>query len=205
MSSQVKCKLDLAHWIDEAKPVRIDLGCGHKKRSGHIGIDRLDMDCVDIVGDLDAALKQFPDNSVDSIYSKSVLEHVENLEEVMRQIMRVLKPGAEVYIFVPHWSSPYYYQDYTHIRFFGLYTFYQFSDEKNQHPARAVPCFYQDINIRIKSIKMVFKSNFRIIRPLRKLLTFLVNLSPWFQAIWEENGTYLVPCYGLEIVFTANK
>ena len=44
----------------------------------------------------------------------------------MREITRVLKKNGKANIFVPHFSNPYYYSDYTHKRFLGLYTFYYF-------------------------------------------------------------------------------
>ncbi|MBD3165475.1 methyltransferase domain-containing protein [bacterium] len=197
--------MDLEKTLQAGDRIRIDLGCGRKKRPGHIGIDQLDLPGVDIVGPLHEVLATFPDDSVDEVYSKSVFEHVVELEEVMRELMRVMKRGSKAWVYVPHWSSPYYYQDYTHVRFFGLYSFYQFADELHQHPCRSVPGFYQDIRIRVLKIRMERKSNFRLLRPFRKLMTHLINLSPLTQALYEENGTSLFPCYGMEVMFTPDK
>ena len=106
---------------------------------------------------------------------------------------------------MPHWSSPYYYQDYTHVRYFGLYTFYHFAGEAHQHPCRAVPCYYQDFAIRVLKIRMERKSAFALLRPFRKLGTLLINISPGMQAFYEENLACLFPCYGMEVTFTPDK
>ena len=50
---------------------------------------------VNILGD--AAALPFPDNSVDLILNQAVLEHVKDPKQVVNEIFRVLKPGAQVY------------------------------------------------------------------------------------------------------------
>jgi predicted SAM-dependent methyltransferase len=197
----IQQNINLQTILQSSKPIALDLGCGRKKRSDHIGIDVLPLPDVDLVGPLHEVLSLFPDNSVDTVYSKSVLEHVVEFEEVMRELMRVMKPGATAWMYVPHWSSPYYYQDYTHVRFFGLYTFYYFADQEHQHPARKVPSFYQDIRLEVIKVRLERKSNFRWLRPFAKLSNALINLSPGMQAFYEENLTGMFPCYGMEVTF----
>ena len=125
-------KIDLEQIINSQNPVVIELGCGKKKREGRITVDQIDLPNVDIVADIENGLPFLPDNSVDEIHCRSVLEHIENFENLMREITRVLKKNGKANIFVPHFSNPYYYSDYTHKRFFGLYTFYYFVEAKNQ-------------------------------------------------------------------------
>ena len=121
--------------LDEAlsnKPVILELGCGRDKRPGAIGVDRMNLPGVDIVADLEDGLDFIPDSSVDEIYARSFLEHVQNFEKLMSEIVRVLKKSGKVFAYVPHFSSPYYYSDPTHKRFFGLYSFYYFVDPRYQ-------------------------------------------------------------------------
>jgi SAM-dependent methyltransferase len=58
----------------------------------------------------------FRSNSFDFIFSKSVIEHVENIELMMKESNRVLKPGGTMVIMTPDWKShmKYYYDDFTH-------------------------------------------------------------------------------------------
>lgn len=143
-----------------------------------------------------------PDNSVDRIHSRSVLESIENFENLMREIVRVLKNNGTAHIFVPHFPNPYYYSDYTHKRFFGLYTFYYFVDSKHQL-RRKVPNFYTDIRINILSQRRVFTSPFWFRRRIKKLAGLLFNCHRSLQEFYEENLCYIFPCYGIEVVFSA--
>jgi len=54
----------------------------------------------------DATRLPFADNSMDCVYSFGVLHHIPEIEQVMREIHRVLKPGGTVMIALYHrWSA----------------------------------------------------------------------------------------------------
>lgn len=53
--------------------------------------DKLDYFCVDIVGDISEVLAKIPENSIMSIRSFHALEHLEKLDEIMRQLEAILK------------------------------------------------------------------------------------------------------------------
>jgi SAM-dependent methyltransferase len=197
-------KIDLAAVLASGQPVRIELGCGPRKKPGMIGVDGLDLPGVDIVADLDAGLGFLPDSSVDEIHSRSLLEHLDDLELLMREMVRVLKPGGFASHFVPHFSNPFFYSDYTHHRFFGYYTFFYFCDPEDQ-PARKVPSFYHDIRIRVRSTELVFDSPFRWRGKVKRAFGRVVNSRRWLQEFYEENLCYLISCYGIQVVFEAKK
>ena len=83
--------------IAQNERIVIELGCGPNKAAGAIGIDQFDVKNVDIVADIENGLPFLPDNSVDELFSRHVLEHIENLELLIKEIHRVLKAG---------WCSP---------------------------------------------------------------------------------------------------
>ena len=197
-------KIDLEQLINSPDPVIIELGCGKKKRQGVITVDRVDLSNVDIVADMEEGLAFLPDNSVDQIHCRSVLEHIENFENLMREIIRVLKKDGKANIFVPHFSNPYYFSDYTHKRFFGLYTFYYFVETKKQLK-RKVPNFYTDIRINILSLKLVFRSPFWFSRRLKKIFGVLINSHRCLMEFYEQHLCYIFPCHGIEVVFTPSK
>lgn len=194
-------KIDLQKIINGPDPVIVELGCGQKKKPGRIGIDKIDFPNVDIVADMENGLPFLPDKSVNQIHCRSVLEHLDNFENLMREIVRTLKNNGTAHIFVPHFSNPYYYSDYTHKRFFGLYTFYYFTDQNHQLK-RKVPNFYTDIRINIKSLRLVFTSPFWFARQIKKLMGLVFNCHPRLQEFYEAHLCWLFPCYGIEIVFT---
>jgi SAM-dependent methyltransferase len=192
-------KIDIHKLIKENKPVIIDIGCGPKKKEGHIGIDRVDMPQVDIVTDIESGLPFFPDQSVDEIHCRSVLEHINNFEPLLTEMIRVLKNEGKAYIFVPHFSNPYYYSDPTHIRPFGLYTFYYFADRKHQI-RRKVPNFYSPLRLQILSQRLIFRSKFGMLGFLKKTFERLVNCCTLFQEYYEENLVYKIPAHGIEFI-----
>ena len=196
-------KIDLDKALS-SKPVILELGCGRAKKPGAIGVDKIDLPGVDIVADIEEGLDFIPDNSIDEIYAFSCLEHIKNFEKLMSEIVRALREGGKITVYVPHFSSPYYYSDPTHIRYFGLYSFYYFVDHKYQLK-RKVPDYYFDTKIRIISQKLVFDSPFLFRKIIKRSLGSILNLSRYLQEFYEENICYIFPCYGIKVVFTKKK
>jgi SAM-dependent methyltransferase len=196
-------KTDPRSLIDRGEKVNLDLGCGRLKRPGWIGIDRVDLPEVDIVADLEDGLPFLADNSVDEINAHSFLEHIHNFETLMREMHRVLKPDGRLLVFVPHFSNPYYYSDYTHTRFFGLYSFDYFSSTSSLR--RRVPNHYSDIRFRVLSRKLVFDSPFGIRHAFKKLCQHIFNASTFTQELYEENLCYIFPCYAIEFVLAPDR
>lgn len=106
--------------------VGLDVGCGPKKRTGFIGVDRYPARGVDVVCDLEHGILPFADATFDVVYSNHALEHVRNLDKVLAEISRVMKKGAKLQIGVPYAGDLRAFQDPTHERFFTLKTFEYF-------------------------------------------------------------------------------
>lgn len=191
--------VDIHTLLQKNERVIINLGCGARKKEGQIGIDQADLPGVDIVADLEEGLKCFPAASVDQIHCRNVLEHIANLEPLLKEMLRVLKENGRAYISVPHFSNPYFYSDPTHIRFFGLYTFYYYVDPKHQL-RRKVPVHYSDLRLHILSQRYVFRSSFGLLGFLKKAVGRLINCSSLLQEYYEENLCRLMPACGIEIV-----
>lgn len=180
--------------------VILDVGCGPSKLIGSIGIDFLPYKGVDLVGDALIILREFPDNSVDYLYSKHFLEHVDDLSSLVSEFCRVLKKESEAKIIVPHFSNPYFYSDPTHKRHFGLYSFcyYSFCDHLFR---RKVPTYMCDLNFYLINVDLHFQTpKGNLVRSvLKKVAQVLVNRSSYNKEIYEELFCYLFPCY--EIVY----
>ncbi len=60
----------------------------------------------------------FEDNTADVVFSKSVIEHLHNPENFLRESCRVLKPGGRIIVMTPDWQSHRYvfYGDHTHVQ-----------------------------------------------------------------------------------------
>lgn len=187
--------------LSQEQSISLELGCGdNKKHKEAVAIDILDYDCVDLVGDVFEVLSMMPDDCVDNVWSSHFFEHVDNVEKLLNELSRVMKHDSTLEIIVPHFSNPFYYSDPTHKNFFGLYTLsYYIQDNYFQ---RKVPNYSEKINFEIKKTKLNFKSlPPRYIRHgIKKIFELVFNLSPWFQELYEEVFSPLIPCY--EINFT---
>ena len=176
--------------------IRINLGCGDQRLLGYnIGLDILRRAGTDVICDLNVSIP-LANASVEHVRAKSLLEHIEQLELLLAEVRRVLKPGGTFYVYVPHWSNPFYYSDYTHRRFFGLATFDYFTDCQDQI-YRKVPV-YTMLRFQTVSVRLIFESPFRWLRWLMKGFQWLVNHSVRSQTLYEYHLSSLVPCYAIE-------
>ncbi len=188
--------------LNDLPNVVLELGCGpNKKISGAIGIDAIDYDCVDIVGDALGILENFPCGSVDEIYSYHFFEHLPDISAFLEMIAIVLKPGGKMEIVVPHFSNPYFYSDPTHKSFFGLYTFCYFATCTLF--SRQIPTYNRDLKFVIENVYLVFKSSrpFYMRHGFKKLFGMLFNSCSFMKEFYEENLCYFFPCYEVRYKF----
>ena len=92
---------------------RINLGSGMFRKEGYINIDKDLSAKPDIVRDIERGLP-FDSDSVDEVRACHILEHVSDFIFVLKEIYRVCKNGATVFIEVPIGIS----DDPTHKTFF---------------------------------------------------------------------------------------
>lgn len=97
----------------DAGPV-LDVGCGRSKLPGAVGIDIAAIPGVDVVHDLNVLPWPLGASTFAYVRLRSVLEHLENVLDVLAEVHRVSLPGALVVIGVPHFSSANAYTDPTH-------------------------------------------------------------------------------------------
>ena len=88
------------------KPLHLHLGCGTKYLTGFLNIDANPKQKLDLWLDVRCGLP-FASNSVDSIYSTHMVEHFypDELERLLRECLRVLKPSAGLRLVVPSLQS----------------------------------------------------------------------------------------------------
>ena len=99
--------------------LRVDLGCGRHKRAGFLGIDRLQLDGVDMVWDVRDGLP-FGDGTVDYVVADNLMEHIgEDFIYLMNRLHRALRTGGRLTIIVPGVHAPMAaFSDPTHVRWF---------------------------------------------------------------------------------------
>ena len=100
----------------------VDIGCGeHKIGDNAIGIDCRNLPCVTIKREL-KDLKLFGDNQFDFVFSSHFLEHVPNSEYMLKEMIRILKKGGYLTLFLPDAkkyteNNPEHYKLWTRSRF----------------------------------------------------------------------------------------
>lgn len=125
-----KYPLQLAQYLTKKYELKVgmrllDTGCGRGEflhAFSQCGLNTSGTDlstyCKDsIVVDLEKDKLPFEDEYFDVIFSKSVLEHINNSGFYLNEIKRVLKRDGLLILMVPDWKTQYkiFYQDPTHI------------------------------------------------------------------------------------------
>jgi SAM-dependent methyltransferase len=79
--------------------------------------EELDQKVKFMTADLNNEAIPMADNSVDVIFSKSVLEHIVDYHHFMAELKRVLKKNGKIIIMTPDWNTTLhlFYDDFTHI------------------------------------------------------------------------------------------
>lgn len=179
----------------------LELGCGSTKRDPDaVGVDVIPAPGVDVVCDAIDALRGLPDESVDHIFSSHFLEHVDDLDVLMRESERVLRTGGVFEAVVPHHANAYYYSDPTHRTFFGLYTMSYFAHDGVFH--RRVPGYARRPRLRIERVDLTFKSE----RPfygrylIGRVWQAIFGTTRYMKELYEERYSGSIPCYELRYV-----
>ena len=196
---------DVQQDLEAEKPLKLELGSGGEGRAGFYAVDHLELDGVAIIADLNKPLDLLPDDSVDHIYSRHTLEHIEELLPLMRELYRVIRKNGRIEIIVPHFSNVYGYSDPTHVRLFGLYSMYYFVSAENQPVGRKVPAFYTDVRFIIKSIRIEFYKLGLIDRIFAPLFSRVVNRSLFMQDFYERRLSSFFHAWQIRFIMEAEK
>lgn len=138
----------------------LDNGCGRGEflhAFSYFGMEAVGTDIsnycrnVEIV-DLNKGRLPFSNNYFDVVFSKSVIEHVTDLEHYMDEMKRVLKKGGLLILMTPDWETQYkiFYRDPTHVHPYTvkaierLLEMYDFKSVRVQRFIQ-LPCTWDDI------------------------------------------------------------
>ena len=189
-------KNNLLGSLTSSSSLIIELGCGSTKKNPEaIGIDTLNYPAVDIVGDVYDILKKLPESCVMHVSAEHFIEHISDLNILMSELERVVKPGGVIDFVTPHFSNPYFYSDPTHLKFFGLYTFCYLS--YSNIFSRKVPTYKKDLVFTLERVDLKFKSSkpFYGRYAFKSIIGYLFNSCSYMKELYEENFCYLFPCY----------
>lgn len=94
----------------------LDVGCGHNKQAGYIGMDKRAVDGVDIIHDAEYLPWPIDDDSCAVITMSHLIEHIKPWLQidVINECWRVMEMGGLLFIATPYATSFGYSQDPTH-------------------------------------------------------------------------------------------
>lgn len=100
--------------------MKLNLGSGARLIDGYLNVDIAEASAPDMVWDLEQTPWPWPDNSVTDVLLSHVLEHLgrdpATFLDVIKELYRIMAPGGEVVIHVPHPRHDDFISDPTHVR-----------------------------------------------------------------------------------------
>jgi SAM-dependent methyltransferase len=183
-------------------PTKVNLGSGSKRIPGFTNLDRMDIEGVDIVHDLDVLPLPFADNSIQEILCQDILEHVEYIP-LLKEIHRILAPGGSVRIRVPHYTSRNNYTDPTHKKRFSISTFDYFSQGTYVYERRQGQFFFDFVFSKLSEQRINFDKKSSIVLRGNSLIEWWVNLRPRNQLVYEMTNLHtFFPASDISITLT---
>lgn len=161
---------------------KLNLGCGEFKKEGYINLDWQSLVKPDVAHDLNKFPYPFEDNHFDLIEADHILEHLDKVFDVMKELRRLLKPGGKLIIRVPHFSRGFTHVEHVH----GFDITFPLYFDKNFTKSG-----YFGIDFQLERMKLKWLASFHllpyvginkglvvILRFFNTIVSFLANLSP---------------------------
>ena len=157
--------------------MKLNLGCGSDYRMGW-----LNTDVGNVEKDLEVDMnREFPfeDNIFDLTYSSHVLEHLQDVEFSVNEMIRITKKDGKIVLLLPHYSSFTVYTDLSHKR--SGFSYFTFGEDWVNH----------NINSKVKVLKrkLIFtRCHFKF---LNYIFNPIINL---FPTLYERFFSFILPC-----------
>lgn len=169
---------------------KLHIGCGKDIMSGYVNLDVVRLPGVDVVHDINEGLP-FNDGQFKKIVGKHIIEHVDNIEYVMKELYRILKPGGVLILETPHFTYSNAYVDPTHKQFFAYKSFTYFVDGEDKN-------YYFDYGFESVEIRLSFNKRL----PYNHLVEWIANK---FPTVYEQTPLRLFPAENIHARLTKGK
>jgi SAM-dependent methyltransferase len=151
----------------------LDIGCGRGKYPGAIGVDMSPASQADVLCDWTKTLP-FADGTFDAVRMIHIIEEVDDIFRMLKEVHRVAKNGAIVTIVTPHYTDHASYCSPAHRWHLSSFSFWFFSDKPAQYDYYA-PAEYREQRVHVELLRIWRALGFQM----------LVNRARWFRKFWE--------------------
>ena len=139
---------------------KLNMGCGFKKLNDHWNVDVESKCNPDEVLDFEVTPWPYEDNFFDKINADNILEHLGQdpkvFTNIVKEMYRVSKDGAEWFINVPHHRCDLFWDDYTHVRVLSAKTFKMFDQKVNFESIENLPDPEEGVYYIVNRVTMDF-------------------------------------------------
>ena len=151
--------------------MKLNLGCGNNKLDGFVNVDNQAVCSPDMLIDLEVFPWPFENSSIDEIILSHVLEHLGQTNEIylkiIKEIYRVSKHQASIFISVPHPRHDDYIIDPTHVRPILPDQFFLFSKSQNEKwkkegCANTPLADYLDVDFEITDTQWILDTDWKV-------------------------------------------
>lgn len=113
---------------------KLNVGCGTDIRKDYVNLDRVRLEGVNVIHDLNKFPWPFKNSEFDFINCDQILEHLDDIPRYLRELWRISKKDAKIHIASPHYASPGAWFDLTHKHPFGWMSLdYMAANEIHKH------------------------------------------------------------------------
>lgn len=112
--------------------MKLNLGCGNNRKQDFVGVDFAPCDAADILADLTGTLP-FTESSIDEIWLDNVIEHIQDIPKLMRELHRICRDGAIITLITPHFASADSWRDPTHVHHLSFFSMDHFQRQGVAH------------------------------------------------------------------------
>ena len=160
----------------------LDIGCAYNKVPDAIGIDIDKNSQADILHDLNSFPYPIEDDSIDKIYAKHIIEHLDDPKRFIKEISRILKSEGTAFIETPHFSCRVAYSEPQHKLFYSYFMFNNLLSGVDR--------------VTILKQEITFYKTFRFVG-----IKYLANKYP---DAYERFWTYIFPAENIKLLIRKN-